>query len=267
MDVSYTQMNINITSVRGVLIRAYTDETEYELGSASGFLCTYKHRYFLVTNWHVFSGKNFETKELINSNAAIPEKIDFEFASMTEKDGDRFRPIRVLGNKIPLYHDGEPLYRTHPSNGSDYDVSVLELDLIPQINDSTFDVSKEISKESKLAVMDQVFIVGYPLKTSTTPNDYPIYKAATVASEPDIYSKPLFYVDGKTKKGMSGSPVIKKHGIKFDGVTFTEGRIDLVGIYSGRNGATSDESEAELGIVWHLKECVIPILESYDNDS
>ena len=66
---------------------------------------------------------------------------------------------------------------------------------------------------------------------------------------------------------MSGSPVVKRHGANFDGINFTEGRIDLVGIYSERDGASSDESEAELDIVWHFNECVMPILESYGSDS
>ncbi|WP_156343547.1 hypothetical protein [Limnohabitans sp. 63ED37-2] len=130
-----------------------------------------------------------------------------------------------------------------------------------------FDLAKEIEKsEIDLGVMDDVFIVGFPLKTKTTPNCYPIYKGATIASEPFQYTDlPIFYIDGKTKKGMSGSPVIKKH--KFDlkilngKMTGTKDRIDLIGTYSGRDTTAEDEYTAELGIVWHANKTLLQIIE------
>ena len=113
--------------------------------------------------------------------------------------------------------------------------------------------------------MDNVFIVGFPLKTNTTPNQYPIYKGATIASEPYLYKVPMFYVDGKTKRGMSGSAVVKKHGMKVHQeptqFRFNEGRLDLIGVYSGRDAVADSEYEAELGIVWPFDKCVAPIIE------
>ncbi|PHN93501.1 hypothetical protein CSC80_11300 [Maribacter sp. 6B07] len=130
------------------------------------------------------------------------------------------------------------------------------------------DIDEEISKDLKIGIMDDIFVTGFPLKTNTTPNKFPIYKGATIASEPDIFnSLPMFYIDGKTKSGMSGSPVIKKDNtIKTiatpTGITLNQGRIGLAGVYSGRDRQEKDEYEAELGIVWRLKECLLPILES-----
>ncbi len=59
--------------------------------------------------------------------------------------------------------------------------------------------------------MNQAFVTGYPLEASTTPNKFPIYKSGIIASEPMVFnSEPRFYIDGKTKKGYSGSPVVLK---------------------------------------------------------
>jgi len=266
--------NLHINSFRSIQLHLNAQDTSAYLGSATGFLCGFKDRIFLVTNWHVFSGRNFETETPIHSSAALPGSIHLALTVLAYQDKDSYTPARTLIENVPLYDaEANPLYKVHPSLGNDLDVSCLELTAVlnnfQEIKKSLFDCDAELVKLANLSVMDPVFIVGYPLKTSTTPNEYPIYKAATVASEPDAYEKPLFYVDGKTKKGMSGSPVIKKQSIKIDrspnGIEIKEGRIDLVGVYSGRDSSSSEESEAELGIVWHFKECVLPILENYDS--
>jgi len=244
------------------------------LGSATGFLCGFRKRIFLVTNWHVLSGRNFETKSPIHSSLALPGSIDIALTVLTFQGEEFYKPKRTLIENVQLYGgDENPLYRAHPEHNNNLDVSCLELtdqlNNFEEIRRSLFDCETEIDKHSNLSVMDQVFIVGYPLKTSTTPNEYPIHKSATVASEPDAYTKPLFYVDGKTKQGMSGAPVLKKQTIKIvknsSGFEVTEGRIDLIGIYSGRDSSSQEEAEAELGLVWHFRESVIPILESYDS--
>jgi hypothetical protein len=39
--------------------------------------------------------------------------------------------------------------------------------------------------------------------------------------------------------------------------------LGLVGIYSGRDRQERSEFEAELGIVWPYKECLMPIVEAF----
>jgi len=113
--------------------------------------------------------------------------------------------------------------------------------------------------------MDQLFIVGFPLQKSEATFGFPIYKGATVASEPDASTlvEP-FLVDGKTKKGMSGSPVLLVHGPKLTTdpteVTLNTGSKSLIGIYSGRNESDPKLYTAELGLVWPIDKCLSPVI-------
>ena len=114
----------------------------------------------------------------------------------------------------------------------------------------------EFDSRFKEEVADDAFVVGYPFADMTYAS-LPIWKRASLASEPDIDVDrlPKMLIDTATRPGLSGSPVIMQrvgiHGAK-DGV-FSEdtiiGRIrKFVGIYSGRIG--DDELKAQLGIVW-----------------
>jgi len=116
--------------------------------------------------------------------------------------------------------------------------------------------------------MDQAFVTGYPLSATTTPNSLPIYKSGTIASEPRVFdSQPRIYIDGKTKTGMSGSPVMVKRQNQLRERTRSNDSgadtLDFVGIYSGRDRQERSEFEAELGIMWPYKECLIPIIEAF----
>lgn len=94
----------------------------------------------------------------------------------------------------------------------------------------------------------------------------PIYKSGTIASEPAVFdSQPRIYIDGKTKTGTSGPPVMvkRKAGLGGDDGGAANEDLRFVGIYSGRDRQEPSEFEAELGIVWPLRECLLPILESY----
>src|ERR1700730_4458809 len=71
--------------------------------------------------------------------------------------------------------------------------------------------------------------------------------------------KNLFYIDGLTKSGMSGSPVVclAKPGDEFhteDGVRVSIEKAEpfLIGVYAGRDGVTQEEYELSLGRVWKI---------------
>lgn len=69
------------------------------------------------------------------------------------------------------------------------------------------------------------------------------------------------------KTGMSGSPVIRKYDfdVKFvnGDLMFNKASTDIVRIYSGRERASSDKHETELGDTWRIDECLGPILKNH----
>ena len=86
-------------------------------------------------------------------------------------------------------------------------------------------------------------------------------KKASVASEPslDLNDMPYYFADTATKPGMSGSPVVlyEKRPITLTESLhgkFSRHRTKIVGIYSGRIGAnTENKNDAQLGRVWKVK--------------
>jgi hypothetical protein len=100
-----------------------------------------------------------------------------------------------------------------------------------------------------------LFILGYPFE----PERYPIWKLATVASEPALTPAGRLHllVDSASRPGMSGAPVIQRafgpaqiegeRGWKMEMLSTPATR--FVGIYSGRLH-TRSEFDAQLGMVW-----------------
>lgn len=111
----------------------------------------------------------------------------------------------------------------------------------------------------------EVFVLGYPRGVAST-GIFPIWKRASIASEPQgtislggILYKNVFYIDGLTKSGMSGSPVVclAKPGDEFhteDGVRVPIEKAEpfLIGVYAGRDGVMQEEYELSLGRVWKI---------------
>jgi hypothetical protein len=105
----------------------------------------------------------------------------------------------------------------------------------------------------------EAFVIGYPF--SKPPRlVLPIWKRASIASEPDldIDNLPKMLIDTATRSGLSGSPVVMQriglHGMEGGVMKGSEiiGRIrNFIGVYSGRIG--DNEFKAQLGIVWKAR--------------
>lgn len=231
-------------------------QTDAVLSSGTGFIYEYQGAYYLITNWHNVSGRNPLTGECLSETLAIPDIISTLFRSKEQ-------PANCQRDKLLLYRDNQmelPAWYEHPFHGSAVDVIALP---IPQsianqyklfpINSIAFDT------KFKEEVADDAFVIGYPF-SDTTYLQLPIWKRASIASEPDVNidQLPKILIDTATRSGLSGSPVIMQrvgiHGMAdsmpTDDTIF--GRIrSFLGIYSGRIG--KDEFKAQLGIVWKAR--------------
>lgn len=125
---------------------------------------------------------------------------------------------------------------------------------------TTIAAETEIKNDLLLAPSTDLFIIGFPY-TYGTQTVYPIWKRATIASEPNLESigQFAFLVDATTRAGMSGSPVIFK-GNMYNSETSTnlvsgDGATFLVGIYSAQDYVS------EIGVVWKLDK----VLEDLKN--
>ena len=236
------------------------------ISTATGFLYHHKKTTFLVSNWHIFSGKEFDGEyktELKDPNGAIPEL----FTLHGTKPNNSY-DIRIVNDDLL------PLWIKHPQKQVDIAAIPLSNNDIAKIRQlEIYPINELPSQEDMfIEIASDVFISGYPYgkKANTAPGFFPIFKRGSVASEPEFEfynGRKCFIIDSTTRKGMSGSPVIQ---ISQDGYTTKDGSICMdctthykfLGIYSGRVKEDSNQ-ESSLGIVWD-KSLIQEILASFD---
>jgi hypothetical protein len=212
---------------------------EEPCGVATGLLIVAQNRPFLVTNWHVVTGRHPDTEEL-NNVGAIPDRLRIWHRAVDQ--GSPHLGVRPMDE--PLFAENRPRW-FEPANRrlSEREDPKLAIDIIllPLIEtggcvtELGFGIN-HYTPEAYVEPGSALSIVGYPMGYFGFPN-YPIWKTGHVAS--DIHGHPdqkHFLVDATTREGMSGSPVIAKNRLN-----------PLLGIYSGRL-----HGDVEIGIVWRL---------------
>ncbi len=240
---------------------------ETVLGNATAFVWRHNDRDFLITNWHVVTGRNNETGTNLHPQGGRPNRLRLYFnpAQMMfgkhEADQELFQP------------DGSPVWCVHPVHGRAVDVVAILLP--PQPAHLHFRPINHMSSDRlEISVGMDVFILGYPF--GYQPPGYPVWKQGSVASEPQLAPLTHRYmlVDSASRPGMSGSPVIRRswgnHMLENNNVAMGTGSATrFIGVYSGRLH-TNDLNDAQLARVWPralLEENVqIPTRDRLDHE-
>lgn len=233
-----------------------TTHTKIKVSDATGFVFRKGFDNFLITNWHVVTGRNPSTGRPLSRRAAIPNIIRVMFHSHLNGVW--------LGQNLELldWVTGEKMWLEHP-RGREIDVVALPLKdtLIKTypLEDVLFDTSLEVLPS------EPVSIVGFPFGFPSA-GSYPIWKTGHVASDIDenYDGKPVFLVDATVRPGMSGSPVIARMKKMADdsnnGFLVLEGADKFLGVFSG---GISKKHKTEIGMVWK-PEVVNEIIQSKD---
>ncbi len=261
------------------------------VGIGSAFVMRFAGKYALVTNWHVLSGRSPIDERCLSAHGGIPDRASFHVTLSKKgvKDGASTETLHFKQIEVPLYRSAdfeEPVWldeRT-PDNQADYAVILLE-EWVPELADGKHSLrcieagkvtlKLGVKPSSRVKVEDinhfyppignQVFITGYPAGIEPS-GIFPIWKAGTIASEPSVgmvlggvKTDDVLLVDGLTRAGMSGSPVVclqKAGDLCFtdDGVQVSADKDGplLVGVYAGREGVTAFEADMALGRVWKV---------------
>jgi hypothetical protein len=258
------------------LIGIDTAGCERKIGSGTGFIHRSANRDFLVTNWHVVTGRNPDSPgELLAGYPDSPSA--FRLHLPTIDDQNHFRPSVTF----PLYTNGRPNWLETSFNHTSKRIDLVALPF--DFGDGPLVVRiDEFSPQhdQRLRVGREIVIIGYPFGIRPE-NPYPIWKRGYVASEPSILDGelPKYLVDTPGRPGMSGSPVFMiAQGRQVSKKTYdllnSAGRdvsaLDLIkqidpkelveapdvhslqfaGVYSGVVGS-SQLQNMNLGIVWH----------------
>ena len=250
------------------------------IGTGTGFFFEMEGEWFLITNWHNFSGKNAFTREPLSQPARFPEYIMAKFATYISGS----HSFTAIAHKVEIYENYQPGWFEHPDLGSLCDVIALPL-VRPQNCPQFMHNAANLISRSRIPIEPgvTVFILGFPRSISVG-FGLPLWKSGYIASEP-FYEVtvggeisqvgglaggtelPAFFIDSQTREGMSGSPVFGSYTgmwdmanpyapLNFDDPNFWN-RDDVVlngtateflGCYSGRVGR--NEEGAALGLCW-----------------
>ena len=248
--LSLTRYALKIESV-------YLDQP---IAHATGLLLYPQSRTTLVTNWHVVSGKDAFTAKHLNKQKLMPTglrisvalcKVERSLVERTPK-GSKERERRTLLTQsrvidVPLYEEGAPRWKEHPTLGRICDVVALDIDaeyrsLISELNpkgyhtvpgttyepysawaDRRDDMRRLFSNTESFDINSDVVVIGFPSLPLSPPTAVPMTKQGTVASPPSIClfyegkELPAFYLDVLTRPGFSGSPVFwRSTGVLFE---------------------------------------------------
>lgn len=256
---------INNLSVSSLPLELRADESR--LSTATGFVVRCGEVLYLVSNWHVFAGKDPVSGE--NKGPSSPTSV-----SITTVGFDDLERAHGRTRELPLVTDydenGEraSLWLQHP-RGHEVDVAVIALPSDFKLEPDPVPLHKPDHAERPelhfaLDVADPVVVVGYPFGKHAGVDWAAIWLHGHIASPPSLpyLGEARFLVDARTREGMSGSPVyFYPRGRR---VWFVEGGYDylrpdaaqLLGVYPGRIDAQSD-----LGFVWR-KELIDEIIRS-----
>jgi hypothetical protein len=226
-----------------------------ELKQATGFIVKRAGRAYLVSNGHVFSGRN----PLTGASDHTPDSVAFRY---WRTEG---QTSLLLEHRASLQAQSAPLWLEHPAHGRKVDVAALPLAGFENISVATYD--PWLPRQVEIGVGDDVTVIGFPFGVNIVALG--IWTRASIASEFDFEYNglPAYLVDARTRDGQSGSPVIffrtgsyfakygeiimasvdssrppRRPGEPRPTSTITE---EFLGVYSGRVNADSD-----LGFVW-----------------
>jgi hypothetical protein len=261
---------MSILSLCTIKIQMYFNEIHLASGSAFFYVC--ENRTFLITNRHNLTGRHQITDQpLDKKTGGTPNNLVFQMPFFQSNANGSDSVILHQRVELRLDCDSQP-WLEHPILGASADVVAIDMakhwPAIPQpiVHANSAAGAEEIIVQ----VCSKVCVIGYPFGLALE-NHYPVWVSGTLASEPifDAGEKPAIYIDCRTNRGSSGSPVfayalaggveteesVRSRGIgemRYNGRVFMDGLQyfsqpvhRFLGIYSGRINDCAD-----IGLVW-----------------
>lgn len=208
------------------------------LTNASGFFFQRDARLFLVTSRHVVLDEPSDHR---------PDALQIELHT------DAGNLASTADLTLPLYRGDERLWRQGIDGAGEIDVAVIELDrsaLPPGSVYQAFSEQHLLQADEHVEIGSTLLVVGFPLGFQDNLHRMPVARHAGLASSFGLRFQGLgyFLTDGRTHRGISGAPVVKRASV--DG----ELPWHLLGIHSTRLLGDRDEEQDEalgLNCTWY----------------
>jgi hypothetical protein len=202
--------------------RVVTFDGQRLLTNASGFFFQRDERLFLVTSRHVM---------IDEPSKHFPDRIEIELHT------DSQNMAESIGFSIPLYRDGNSLWRQGRDTAGEIDVAVIELerDALPEATVYRAFTPRHLHDPlDQVEVGSNLLVVGFPLGFHDTLHHMPVVRHAVVASSFGLRFQGMgyFLTDARTHRGTSGAPVV----MRVSGQDSNEGDLPwrLLGVHSAR---------------------------------
>lgn len=230
------------------------DRDGIPLGHGTGFFHMWGDQTYLVTAWHVLSGRHFQTGQSLDPNGAWPSHVTIWWNPKGSPGG------RKTAERLPLWRDdNEPRWVELKRAAEWIDVAILPVN-VPDWAEA-YPVNELPEDLTTHGMGGDLFVLGFPLQDQ--PLKLPIWKRASLASEPELPEalQPYWLVDTASRSGMSGAPVIRRVYASENSWQDSMRRItnpghrgvtNFVGVYSGRLTGRAKE-DAQLGLVWPIQ--------------
>ena len=272
---------IDFLSFSSFYVETYFNE--HILSNATAFCYKKQNQYYLVSNWHVMSGRYPKLDKNGNytpqhRELAIPNKIKVHIYGWMNAESDEISVGEGIICEFKLLNEKEePLFKAKKYTNNEYiDIAVLPINVTYNSNGKILKplcinsaYYEKFKSKDVIHPSDNVFILGYPLGKKDDSGSS-IWKRGSIATT--LFNRNKFYVDTSTRSGMSGSPVFyinrdANSYLKYANKDILEEKIyftEFLGVYCGRDineiQVNNDNNiiikscdvdvAAQLGIVW-----------------
>jgi S1-C subfamily serine protease len=180
-------------------VKVLTFNAGQPLTNASGFFFQRGENLFLVTSLHVVRDE---------SSQHFPDLV--RIALHTDRDNI----AQLMDFEVPLYRDGQSVWRQGNDAAGDIDVAVIALERAALPADLVYYsfTADHLPAAGEVPVGTSLLIVGFPLGFQDTLHQLPVARHAIVSSCFDLrfQGEGYFLTDARTHRGMSGAPVVMK---------------------------------------------------------
>jgi len=208
-----------------------TYDGSQHLTNATGFFFERDGRMFLVTSRHVMVDP---------SSGHYPDRVTIELHTDAENVAE------TTGFSIPLYRDGQSLWRQGQDDAGGIDVAAIEIDR-PALPETAvfrcFTPRHLLSAHEHVEIGSALLILGFPLGFHDLLHRIPVARQATVASSFGLrfQGQGYFLTDARTHRGSSGSPVVLRTERPHPGRDDLDLPWKLLGVHSSRLDVTGRE--------------------------
>lgn len=237
-----------------------------DLATGTGFFVQRDHGLYLVTNYHVASGRHPDTGQAMHTSDLVTESLKLSAMRPLAKDRIEWDTIEVPVVETDTDGNENALWLQHPVHGRLVDVVAIPIDesIVRGFDIRPYDLETGVTPMPlQLGTGGDVSIVGFPFGKPAS-GAFAVWTHGFLASEPlvDYEGRPRFLIDARTREGQSGAPVIVHNpnpvAVDPDGqLQQLDGSVTyLIGVYSGRVNLTED-----IGFVWRA-QAIVDIIDA-----